>query len=110
MSINQRLLASGDLSYFEQVFVNEGIDINGNVVGSNTPLGFACFLENERSVKWLLEHGANPSILPANGVPPLQVAAARGLVSIVKMLLNAGADVSQVTCAESGWLASCRIA
>lgn len=65
------------------------------------PLGLACQRRRVRAVKALLEVGAEPNLQAASGVTALHVACDYyfdiGLVEMVEMLLEHGADANAVT-------------
>jgi len=56
-------------------------------------------------VKYLLEHGANPSLSDKNGETALTIAAAYGRVEVMKALVAAGADIKS---AEGEGAKACR--
>ncbi|PRP81625.1 serine/threonine-protein phosphatase 6 regulatory ankyrin repeat subunit A-like protein [Planoprotostelium fungivorum] len=60
-----------------------------------TPLYLCCLYGEDESVKYLLDYGANHSALcTSREIAPLHLAASKGIVSISKMLIDAGADVN----------------
>ena len=66
--------------------------------GEENPLWAACNSGNEHSVRLLLRKGVSPDMdadMPMSC--PLQVAAARGHLAIVRMLLKFGADVNRAS-------------
>ncbi len=68
---------------------NHSSPING------TPLSVAVKLNREKSVKKLILHGANPDFPAFTGETPLLLAARSGLVNMVKLLIDAGAEVNR---------------
>ncbi len=61
-----------------------------------TPLQEACFNDDIKAVKILLERGANPNKTPPFQLPwyvPLQIAASNGNVEMMALLIEYGADV-----------------
>jgi hypothetical protein len=53
-----------------------------------TVLHIACQKNCFITVEWLLQHGANPSLLTVDGHSPLHYAAAQGFIRICEMLLD----------------------
>ncbi len=84
---------TGDISRLKEALKN-GEDIN-RMVGSyefeNTALFQAVLLQQKGSVKFLLDHGANPNFCGWKSMSPLHVAALHGDQEIVDQLLKAGA-------------------
>jgi ankyrin repeat protein len=60
-----------------------------------TPLAAAAFNGNDRLVRTLLEHGADPRAQDATGKGPLAYAAARGQLAVIRRLLDAGVPVDE---------------
>lgn len=78
------------------LLLDKGASISETVVGSNsTALHMASRneRENENVVRLLLERGADPKAVETDGSTPLHSAAAGGLVSIMKLLIEHGAEV-----------------
>lgn len=70
------------------VLKEKGIDVN------DPPLLPAAVKANKVAMmRTLIEHGANPNMLDAEGNPPLVVAARAGNLEAVRTLINHGADV-----------------
>ncbi len=69
--------------------VNEGEETSGMKA-----LHCACEHDEVRAVSVLLRLGARVNVLDKRGRSPLAIAAARGCVEVVKMLLEAGAKVN----------------
>lgn len=80
-----------------------GVDVNTpDEMNNETPLYVASKMNLPSSVKFLLENGAVTEIPERSfGWTPIFVAAVEGLLDIVKLLKDAGAEYS--TCDESGW-------
>ena len=85
-----------------------GAAVNGPVGAVETPLQQACFVGNSDIVSLLLEHGADVDALGADmdafdiGTTPLTIACgSKTKLSIVQLLINAGADVN----GGDGWIA-----
>jgi|WetSurMetagenome_2_1015567.scaffolds.fasta_scaffold95447_2 ankyrin repeat protein len=57
----------------------------------STMLDLAVEEEREDVAKWLLQQGANPNGMP-RGYPPLATAVSKGNLSLVTLLVEAGAD------------------
>jgi hypothetical protein len=71
----------------------KGADVNyGKADEGATPLHFACANLRPRTVKLLLENGANPNVKDVDGVTPLMIASALGFRDIITMLTDAGAE------------------
>jgi len=60
-----------------------------------TPLYLCCLYGEEESAKYLLDFGADHSLLcTSREIAPLHLAASKGIVSLCQMLLSAGGNVS----------------
>ena len=66
-------------------------------LATSLPLHSAVIRENERFVAVQLDEGASTEEINSDGLTPLQVAAQKGLVSILKLLVGKGALVSAKT-------------
>jgi ankyrin repeat protein len=79
-----------------QVLLDAGADVNAEA-GGNTALSTACKYGGLglATVELLLQHGADVNSQPASGHTALWKAAAEGHGDTVKLLLNAGADISK---------------
>jgi ankyrin repeat protein len=88
--------AAGDLEK-TRLLVDHGADVNARSDGGRTPLMItAGRFGSGAAVKFLLEHGANPSATASGLVAPLSVlseAASTGDDAVVEMLIEHGADV-----------------
>lgn len=65
-----------------------------------TPLYYAAHYNREAALLHFLRAGQSPDDVAGNGQPPLCIAAAAGYISIVKILLAAGANVNAATKAD----------
>lgn len=74
----------------------KGADVNYAEAGAEgmgaTPLHAACANRRPRTVKLLLENGADPNVKDDDGVTPLMIARALGFTDIITMLTDAGAE------------------
>jgi ankyrin repeat protein len=70
---------------------------NPNVMlpGNGTPLGLACFQGKIKTVKCLVQNGADPNFPDKNGWTPLIYAANDCRVNIIRYLLSVGADINR---------------
>lgn len=85
----------GDLDILSLLIENGAeVDIQDN--SGSTPLHLASGMGNERILSLLLRHQGVKQMDATNaeGLTPLRLAIRNGHVSIVKMLLDAGADVN----------------
>ncbi|KAK3725918.1 Transient receptor putative cation channel sub A member 1 [Vermiconidia calcicola] len=76
-----------------EFLLQQGLDPNEQDGSGRTALMSACLEDNEEATALLLRHGAATQIADKGGSTPLSEAARRNYVSIVKMLLAAGACV-----------------
>ena len=84
-----------------RLLVEKGGDVNAKAKDGSTPLWVAAgTLANERTVRYLLEKGANPKEIRRSGADYLMRAAAHEDSSIVRLLLEKGLDPRKAT--ESG--------
>lgn len=67
---DRQLLSYGDDDWFRSLEIR-GIDINFQDLDGNTPLHSAAHKEEYAGMRFLIAHGANPSILNNQGYPPL---------------------------------------
>ncbi|KAK6541837.1 hypothetical protein TWF694_007616 [Orbilia ellipsospora] len=77
------------------IFIHEGADVNAtSAPGGTRPLSQAVtWLGNEDIVEILLAAGADPNAANSTGLTALHFAVASGNFKVVKMLIEAGADV-----------------
>jgi len=76
--------------------VELGADVNKENKFNETPLYGACEEEEgkEKIVKYLVEHGINIKIVNMNGYSPLFMTCKSGNKSLVKYLVELGADIN----------------
>ena len=88
------------------LLVNNGVDINALSGTGATSLWYACQGYGRESVSnplrpavvdFLLKKGANPNIADASGITPIHIAASKGELDIVELLIEAGAIVNAQT-------------
>jgi ankyrin repeat protein len=88
---------SGNLPALEQL-QRFGVNVNG-IPGGVPPLRYILGWakpENVSGIRWLLEHGADPSLAWSQaGDAPLHIAAERWDVRMVELLVSYGADIHQ---------------
>ncbi|KAK1616797.1 hypothetical protein QYE76_022314 [Lolium multiflorum] len=73
------------------------VDVNALDDSGITPLGHAVGAGMVDSVRYLLDHGANPDKTGKEGCTPLQLAVAEGNCEVLKVLLSKGADVDALS-------------
>ena len=82
----------------------KGADVNYAKAGAEgrgaTPLHAACANLRPRTVKLLLENGADPNVKDDDGVTPLMIARALGFTDIITMLKDAGAEDTEAEATE----------
>jgi ankyrin repeat protein len=79
------------------LLLNRGADVNARNQAGSTPLTEAVRLGNDAVVALLLQRSAKPNVVEAStGKAPLHVAAARGQLTIVDLLLKHGALVDGI--------------
>jgi ankyrin repeat protein len=72
-----------------RLLVEQGADVNlTETLNGNSPLMTAIFLEDYWAVSFLLQHGADPSRPNLVGRQPLYVAAEKGSVEVIRLLLT----------------------
>jgi ankyrin repeat protein len=76
-------------------------ELNKN--GDGSALKNACLHGNTTLVRLLMQHGAHPDLVHANGWTPLLLAAQVGASEVCDLLLAAGAEVNHAT--KDGWTA-----
>ncbi|CAO2657940.1 Nn.00g072000.m01.CDS01 [Neocucurbitaria sp. VM-36] len=62
-----------------------------------TPIYYAVYHQREAALSHFLRNGGSPDDVNGTGQPPLCIAVANGHIQIVKILLEAGADVNATT-------------
>lgn len=75
-------------------FAEHGFDVNATNEFNDTALLDAVGLENLPMVELLLSLGANPNVFSQTKDTPLELAVLAGSPTLVRMLLDAGADVA----------------
>lgn len=75
-----------------RIFLDNGFDVNADIVNGDTMLTQAAANGSEAVVRYLIEQGADVNLGDYNNRTALSYAAARGDLSIMKMLLDVGAD------------------
>lgn len=83
--------ASTDVELLK-LLVQYGADPKAGVVG--TPLFYAAHFGDPASVKFLLEHGANPNARDGKWQTPLSVAVVNNHAEAVQLLVDSGADAT----------------
>jgi ankyrin repeat protein len=88
--------AVGDVERVMEMLDTEPDLVNAHSQDGFTPLGLAAFFGHETIVHNLLAKGANPDVVSANPmrVAPLHSAVAAGQMGIVRLLVEAGANVN----------------
>mmetsp|Transcript_5790 Transcript_5790/g.16266 ORF Transcript_5790/g.16266 Transcript_5790/m.16266 type:complete len:435 (+) Transcript_5790:177-1481(+) len=66
-------------------------------VTGDTPLHKAVENNKEDLVKWLLDEGVMPNVKDNHGVTPLHVAAIKGHIKLVELLLDSDSSIKKVT-------------
>lgn len=96
MGLNEDLVVNalhGDLEKVMEL-VSQGAEVNPLLHWSwNTPLESALIGGHHKITAFLLKHGANPNGCSPNSRTPLFLAAARGDLKSVEMLVEHGADI-----------------
>lgn len=92
--IFERALKEGVLGDLEKVLKDRPVIIHEAFPNGLFPIHIASENGNEDAVRFLLENGANPSMLSNLGDHPLDIAAHNGHDKIVKLLLGHGAETN----------------
>ncbi len=94
--------------------IEMGADVDRFFGPGNGPMsGYTCLMASARtgsveSVRFLLDHGADPNVGAPNGGTPLMLAAGRGHIDVVRLLLDHDADPARTTTAGETALALAR--
>ena len=88
---------AGELDLVE-LLVSAGADVNLREISNNTALSWAIFQTQEEVVRYLLQNGASESIsyMNAYGMKCIHLATVKNNTSILQMLLDNGANISDV--------------
>lgn len=88
----------GDLKYVKDNYLDKGYDVNFKIGYDATLLILACYANQRKMVKLLLDYGADPNLQCGNddSITPLIQAIYNENSEIVKLLLDAGADPDKV--------------
>ncbi|KAB1202840.1 hypothetical protein CJ030_MR8G024953 [Morella rubra] len=76
-----------------RLLLSKGVDVDSQS-DAGTPLMWAAGLEQQDSVKVLLEHHANPNAETDDSITPLASAVAAGSLACLELLIQAGAKVN----------------
>jgi ankyrin repeat protein len=89
----------GHLGRIERL-LGKGVDLNARAGYGQTALFEAVFSQQVETVRFLLEHGADPRLVSDDGAGPLFYACVSGNLEIVELLIQYGADVNEVRRSE----------
>ncbi len=95
-----RMINADDAVGLEKYFQSNP-DIEGSVVSGYSPLMLCAWFDSASCARLLLRLGANVDARGSGGLTALMVAAGRGSVKVLDILLESGADRSLR--AENGW-------
>lgn len=90
-TVLQMALTAGSNEGMVQLLLYQGTKVNQVFSYGNTELHLAVLKGYANSVRWLLEHGANPNLKNDDGHTPLYLACKHGQRSIATALRSAGA-------------------
>ncbi len=76
--------------------IANNVNINAKDKNSITPLIYACYFGKVKAARTLLKYGAKTEIKDSYGQTALHNASFKGYYNVVKLLLDAGADVNAV--------------
>ena len=79
-------LVHGYLDIVESLYSNH-VDLNKQYTENNTLLHMCAMINNLASMRWLLDHGANPWVSNGNHMTPVRIAASRGYTEMVSSLI-----------------------
>jgi ankyrin repeat protein len=77
-------------------FLEDDVDIDTLQDGKVSPLGFAAMANKIETMRFLLEKGADPSIVGSDFNTPIHGAAFLGRVEAVELLIEAGANLDKI--------------
>ncbi|KTD75058.1 ankyrin repeat domain-containing protein [Legionella waltersii] len=83
----------GDRSLIESL--KDSLQVNKTYTENNTMLHMCAMTGNLEAALWLIDHGANPLLRNNFNLRPIDIAAARGKVEIVSLLLSKMAKTKQ---------------
>lgn len=95
-----RLSSAGDLEKLKSI-IDMGLDVNLQSKGGFTLLSSAVTSKQHKVINYLLSKGANPNLVPENGISPLLVATMQNDLPSVAQLLSASATTAQEN--KDGW-------
>ena len=77
-------------------FIPSKFDVNINMVANHTPLHYAAYLNDEITLAYLINNGANIDVKDIQKHTPLYYAIENNATKAVKLLMDSGADIKKV--------------